>query len=58
MKLETFIDHHMDKDVSDIIIVDHNGNEIILPGNQYDKVEMQEVNYIKNVRIKIKANKI
>lgn len=56
MTLEEFLDHHMDKDVHDLIIVDEHGNAIIsdLPGKAYQMVEIINASYIKIARLKIK----
>ena len=56
MTLEEFIDHHMDKDVHDVIIIDEQGNDITseLPGETYQMVKIIEVSYSKVARVKIK----
>ena len=43
--LEEFLDHHMDKDVHDVIIVDEQGNDITsdVPGETYEMVEIIQV---------------
>lgn len=56
MTLEEFLDHHMHKDVHDVIIVDQQGNEITLelPGTAYQMIEVIEATYLKVAHVKIK----
>ncbi|MDY0294735.1 MAG: hypothetical protein RBQ71_02900 [Acholeplasmataceae bacterium] len=42
--LEEFLNHHMDNDVHEVIIVDEQGNAITseIPGNAYQMIEIIE----------------
>jgi len=56
MTLEEFLDHHMDKDVHDVIIVDEQGNEITLdiPEESYQMLEVIVTTYLKVARVKLR----
>ncbi|HOI85719.1 MAG TPA: hypothetical protein PLP48_06525 [Acholeplasmataceae bacterium] len=55
MNLEEFLDHHMDKDVHDVILVDDLGKDITseIPGAKYNTLEIGEVQYQKYAVVKI-----
>lgn len=57
MTLEEFLDHHMDKDVHDVIIVDEQGNEITNKLNEkaYNQAVIISFIYERIIRIKVRG---